>query len=72
MSLGANRLLEMLSDGKWHEIDQLEQDEDLNDYEVEKIVKFLDQYDFVEIDENKHRVRIDRDLGRIIKNDTVE
>ena len=56
----------MLGDGKWNKIDQLKQLVGLSDHEVQEIARFLSQYDFVEIDEGKRRVRINRDFRKIL------
>jgi hypothetical protein len=60
------RLLEILSDGKWHETDQLRQLMDLGDCEVQEITDFLGKYDFAEVDDAKKRVRINKDFKRIL------
>ena len=59
-------ILEMLGDGKWHRIEQLQQLVGLKDFEVEEIAKFLSDYDFVEVDEDNSRVRVSRDFRKIL------
>jgi len=59
-------ILEMLCDGKWHRIEQLEQLMDLKDFEVKEITKFLSDYDFAEVDEENSRVRVSRDFRKIL------
>ena len=67
MAYKVARLLEILGDGKWHETDQLRQLMDLSDCEVQEITDFLGKYDFAEVDEEKKRVRINRDFKRILE-----
>jgi len=55
----------MIGDGKWHKMGHLKQLVGLNDYEVQEITRFLNQYDFVEIDENCQRIKMDRDFRKI-------
>jgi len=60
------RLLEILSDGKWHETDQLRQLMDLSDCEVQEITDFLGKYDFAEVDDANKWVRINKDFKKIL------
>jgi DNA-binding IclR family transcriptional regulator len=60
------KLLEILGDGNWHETNQLCQQMDLSDVEVQRIMDFLGEYDFAEVDEAKSRVRIKKDFKRIL------
>ena len=66
MAYKLTRLLEILSDGKWHETDQLRQLMDLSDCEVQKITDFLGKYDFAEVDDANKRVRINKDFKEIL------
>jgi len=61
-----HRLLEILRDGKWHEIDQLECSMNLNDIELHEIMGFLGKYDFAKVDETKRRVKINNDFKKIL------
>jgi hypothetical protein len=60
------RLLEILGDGKWHETDQLRQLMDLSDCEVQEITDFLGKYDFAQVDDDKKRVKINKDFKKIL------
>ena len=59
-------ILEMLCDGKWHRIAQLQQLMGLKDFEVKEITKFLSDYAFAEVDEENSRVRVSRDFRKIL------
>ena len=60
-----------MGDGKWHALDQLKQLMDFSDYELQEITEFLSQYDFAEFDEDAHRIRINRDLQKILADSMV-
>jgi len=60
------RLLEILGDGKWRETDQLRQLLDLSDCEVQEITDFLGRYDFAQVDDDKKRVKINKDFKKIL------
>jgi hypothetical protein len=61
------RLLDILGDGKWHENDQLRQLMDLSDCEVQEITDFLGKYDFAEVDDERKRVKINKDFKKILE-----
>jgi hypothetical protein len=66
MAYKPSRILEILSDGKWHEADQLRSSMDLTDCEINEIAEFLRKYDFAEIDDEKNRIKVNRDFKRIL------
>ena len=65
MAYKITMLLEVLGDGKWHEIEQLHQLMSLYDCEIEEIMAFLNKYDFAEVDDAKKRVRLNKDFQKI-------
>ena len=66
MAYKLSRLLEILSDGKWHNADQLTMLMELSNWELLEITDFLGKYNFAQIDDNKKRVRIAKDFKRIL------
>jgi hypothetical protein len=63
-------LLEVISDGNWHETDQLCHETGLSDSEIREITDFLGRYNFAEVDEAHERVRINKDF-KVILTQTV-
>jgi len=59
-------VLDILSDGKWHGIDELQQRLELDEYEVQEIAAFLSKYDFAKSDEENRKVRINRDFQKFL------
>jgi DNA-binding IclR family transcriptional regulator len=51
-------ILETLSDGEWHRIDEIGQKMKLNETQIEKITTFLQEYDFVVTDAENKKIRI--------------
>ena len=45
-----------LENGEWHELDKIFEKCKLSEVKVKKILKFLEQYDFIEINGRKMRV----------------
>jgi DNA-binding IclR family transcriptional regulator len=49
----------MLSDGEWHGLEEIRKEMDLSRSQVQQIVGFLKQYEFVRFDEAKKKVRLE-------------
>ena len=72
-SVGSERLvsmlmviLELLSDGQWHKLEELLLKTDLNEQKFEKVTGFLSDYNFVKVDNKNKRVKIDRDFRKLL------
>jgi len=61
-----SRLLEILSDGKWHEAHQLKLTLGLTDRDLWEMTEFLGKYDFAEVDETGNRVKVKKDFRKIL------
>jgi DNA-binding IclR family transcriptional regulator len=59
-------ILEMLGDGKWHEIEELQLKLGLNEHKMQEITTFLNKYDFVEIDKEHRKVKINRNFQKLL------
>ena len=59
-------ILELLSDGKWHGVEDLLVKTGLNEQKFQEITLFLSKYDFVKFDEEKRRVKINRDFRKLL------
>ena len=59
-------ILELLSDGKWHGVEELLVKTGLNERKFQEITLFLSKYDFVKFDEEKRRVKINRDFRKLL------
>lgn len=60
-------ILELLENGKWHYIKEIEEKTHLNNGKVEMVTKFLATYNFVKVDEIKNRVKIDPSTNKFLK-----
>jgi len=58
-------ILERLDDGKWHGIEELQQRLGLNELKVQKVITFLNKYDFVKIDKEHRKVKINRNFQKL-------
>jgi len=59
-------ILEVLGDGKWHEIEEMRQQMDLTFEEMMDIAEFLGKYGFAEIDDANDKVRINSAFKKIL------
>jgi predicted transcriptional regulator len=64
-------ILELLSDGKWHGIDELLVTVKLTEQKFRKVTEFLDKYGFIEFDHENRKVKINRDFRKLLVQETV-
>jgi len=53
-----DHILELLKDGKWHEIKQIAEKAQLHEFKLELITSFLFEYGFIKIDTKKKKIRL--------------
>ena len=59
-------ILEILSDGKWHGIEELQQRMELNERKVHEITAFLNEYDLAKFDVANRKVKINRNFQKFL------
>lgn len=60
-------ILELLENGEWHYLKDIEKKTHFDSCKVETVTKFLASYNFVELDEAEQRVKIDPPTNRFLK-----
>jgi predicted transcriptional regulator len=65
-------VLELLSDGKWHRMEELLLGAKLDDKKFQEITAFLSMYDFVKVDEKNRRVKINRDFRKLLAEPAIQ
>ncbi|MEM2080846.1 MAG: hypothetical protein QW744_01065 [Candidatus Bathyarchaeia archaeon] len=58
-------ILELLADGAWHGIVEVQQRLGLDAYTVEEVVAFLCEYCFVQVDAERGLVRVNPDFKKL-------
>ncbi len=48
----------MLSDGKWHTVEEIRQKTQLGENQVQRLTEFLREYDFIIVDETRTKIRV--------------
>jgi DNA-binding IclR family transcriptional regulator len=59
-------LLEILGDGKWHGLADLQQQVGLAEHKVQGIAAFLCRFDFVVFDEANRKVKVNRSFQEFL------
>ena len=66
MAYKVTKILEILGDGKWHEMEEIRMQMSLNGAEMREIAEFLCRYDLAKTDESCRKVRVTRDFQKIL------
>ena len=55
-----SRILEILNDGKWHTLNEIQQKAEIEQEQAEQAISFLEEYNFIITDEAKKKARLDQ------------
>jgi DNA-binding IclR family transcriptional regulator len=61
----------MLSDGKWHTLEEIQERTVMDEEQVLRIVEFLKEYDFVMTDEAKNKIKLNKMTQRFLAQTTT-
>ena len=56
--LNIDDILKLLEDGKWHDMQEIIADSKFQDLKVKVFMGFLSEYNFVELDKKRQRVKL--------------
>jgi predicted transcriptional regulator len=51
-------IFELLKDGRWHTLEEINKEVGLQGDKLEEIVKFLKEYEFIQLDRGRKRARL--------------
>lgn len=60
-------ILKLLENGKWHDLKEIGKKIQLPDLDVKSVAKFLEQYNFIKLDERKQKVKLDPSARHFLK-----
>ena len=60
-------ILRLLKNGKWHDLEEIEKKIQLRDFNVTNITKFLSQYNFIKLDKEGKKVKLDPSTQDFLK-----
>ena len=52
-------ILELLENGKWHDLKEIKKKTQLYDFDITSIAKFLAQYNFIKLDKEGKKAKLD-------------
>jgi RIO-like serine/threonine protein kinase len=53
-----DKILELLRDSQWHSLDEIKAHVSLPEDEFKKIIRFLEEQEFINLDKNRRRAKI--------------
>jgi DNA-binding IclR family transcriptional regulator len=61
-----SEILEMLGDGQWHRLEEIQERIELNEIQIQQITDFLRAYNFIETDRENKNVKINEEARRLV------
>jgi len=65
------RILELLEDGQWHVLGDVQKKTRLNEDQVQQIVAFLKEYQFITADDAKGEIRLQEAVRKFLTQDVT-
>ena len=62
-----DEILCLLKDGKWHDLKEITKKVALSKFKAEMAVSFLGEYDFIQLNENLRRVKLQPSILKFIE-----
>ena len=59
-------ILEILNDGQWHMLNEVQKKMKLNENQSKHIIAFLKEYEFIAIDERKKQIKLEEDVRKFL------
>lgn len=60
-------ILKLIEDGKWHDIKEIADNSKLHILKVEMFMNFLSEYDFVDLDKKRQKVKLTPSLYKFFR-----
>ncbi|MEM3622386.1 MAG: hypothetical protein QXZ02_02410 [Candidatus Bathyarchaeia archaeon] len=60
------KALEYLKDGQWHTIEEIREKMRLNQAQIQQIITFLGEYNFITINQAEKKVKIEETIRRFL------
>ncbi len=65
------KVLEILNDEQWHTLKEIQEKTQLNKSQVQHTIRFLKEYNFIIVDEEKEEIKIEKDVQRFLTKNTT-
>jgi len=60
-------ILELLENGEWHDLKEIEMEAQLQDLDIASVTKFLAQYNFIKLDKEGKKAKLDSSAQDFLK-----
>ena len=60
-------ILELLENGEWHDLTEIERKAQLQDLDIASVTKFLAQYNFIRLDKEGKKAKLDSSTQDFLK-----
>ena len=60
-------ILKLLENGKWHDLKKIEKKTQIHDFDITSIAKFLAQYEFIKLDKEGKKAKLDPSTQDFLK-----
>jgi DNA-binding IclR family transcriptional regulator len=60
------KILELLSDGGWHTLDEIRKRTELTKRNITRIIQFLEEYNFVVVDKEEGKIRLNENVRKFL------
>lgn len=64
------KILEILNDEQWHTLKEIQEKIQLNKSQLQQIIRFLKEYNFIIVDEESKGIRIEKTVQQFLTKDT--
>lgn len=62
-----NDILELLENGRWHDLKKIGKKSQLQDLDITSVTKFLAQYNFIKLDKEERKAKLDSSTRDFLK-----
>jgi DNA-binding IclR family transcriptional regulator len=59
-------ILEILSDGQWHMLEEIQHEMKLDESQIWQIAEFLKEYEFITINETKKEMKLEKSVKKLL------
>ena len=65
------KILEILNDEQWHTLKEIQEKAQLDKSQVQQIIRFLKEYNFIIVDEEKREIKIEKTVKKFLTKNTT-
>ena len=66
-----SKILELLNDSQWHTLDEIQKKTELNRDQLQHVIAFFKEYQFIVTDDTKGELKLREDVRRFLTQDVT-